>query len=184
MSLATAVDPRAASPFAPDDLTVAVGEAAAAVANLSATTAHPVATGTGEIALRLTRGAPGARELGAVLGTLDTRIGLLAIDPDVGLLNACLQALCRDATGVALDDPVVVAIPRAAADSALEAPSRRSATRRAARKQASATSRAPPMGERPASEARWRKGKASGGSAYGGREVCTGGNLHGVERAG
>ncbi len=118
MSLATAVDPRAASPFAADDLTVAVGQAAAAVANLTETTAHPVATGAGEIALRLSRGEPGARELDAALGALDARIGLLAIDPDAGLLTTCLQALCRDPTGVALNDPVVVAIPRTAGDGA------------------------------------------------------------------
>src|SRR5260221_13527134 len=95
-SLGAAVDPGAASPFAADDLPVAVGQAAAAVANLTETTAHPVATGAGEIALRLSRGGPGARELDAALGALDARIGLLAIDPDAGLLTTCLQALCRD----------------------------------------------------------------------------------------
>src|SRR5581483_1151650 len=108
MSLAT-VDPRAASPFAPDDLIVAVGPAAA-VAKLTDVAAHPVATGAGgDIALRLTRGAPDGRDLGAALGALDTRIGVLAIDPDAGLVTECLQALCRDPTGVALSDPVVVA---------------------------------------------------------------------------
>ncbi|MBV8170142.1 MAG: hypothetical protein JO021_25390 [Alphaproteobacteria bacterium] len=118
MSLAPAADPRAASPFAPDDLTVAVGHAAAAVANLAEAKAHPVAAGTGDVALRLARGAPSTRELATALSALGTRIGLLAIDPDAALLRECLQALCRDPSGIALSDPVMVAIPRAAGDDA------------------------------------------------------------------
>jgi hypothetical protein len=119
MSLATAADPRAAWPFAPHDLTVAVGQAAAAIADLVDSAAHPVAHGAGEVALRVAPDVPEARELGAALRALgDTRIGLLAIDPDPALVAACLQALCRDPSGVATNDPAVVAIPQASADAA------------------------------------------------------------------
>jgi hypothetical protein len=123
--------------------------------------------------------AAGSRNDSAAFASAVTS-GAIAVGSAVADASASFATGVRTGAGMAMvpSHPFAPA-HRAARDgsSSSSVGSQQSETRRAATKQASATSRAPPIGARPASAARCRNRKTGAASAYGGsvtgtRRIC------------